>query len=474
MRSLMWFRRDLRLDDNKALLQAVKDSDSLLAVAFLTPEQWRQHHESTGKIAFWKACLGEVARQLADSGVELKIVTLSSFSDIPARLAEIAGQNKCQTVYFNCEYEQNELRRDEDCLKALNVKGVKVKTFHDRILIEPGRVLTGSGGYYTVFTPFLRSWLGVAQLSDLRPHAAPDKKFGPPLVPDLSALSSVDQPGWRSDLWPAGEAAAHKRLKKFMEHGLVHYHQQRDLPAIDGTSMLSPWLSAGVISPRHCLSALLQVNSNAMKALDSGAGTWLNELVWRDFYNHVLSGFPRVSRSLPFKINTAGLPWRYDEKQLNAWKSGQTGYPIVDAAMRQLNQTGWMHNRLRMVAAMFLSKHLFIHWREGEKYFMETLLDGDLAANNGGWQWSASTGTDAVPYFRIFNPFSQSSRFDSEGVFIRKFCPELADLPTAALHDFKKISEAVARGKIAYPLPIVDHQQARARVLAAFKAGSVI
>lgn len=466
----MWFRRDLRLDDNKALLQAAKDSDSLLAVAFLTPEQWRQHHDSPAKVAFWKACLVEVANQLASLGIELKIVQLPDFADIPARLAEIASQNLCQTVYFNCEYEYNEVKRDEDCVKALRATGVRVKTFHDRILIEPGRVLTGSGGYYTVFTPFRRSWLGVAQLSELRPQPAPDKKFGPSFIPDLSALLSSGDPGWRSDLWPAGEAAAHKRLEKFVENGMAHYHQQRDLPAIDGTSMLSPWLTAGVLSPGHCLSALLRVDKNAMKMLDSGAGTWLNELVWRDFYSHVLSGFPRVSRSLPFKINTAALQWRYDEKQLNAWKSGQTGYPIVDAAMRQLNQTGWMHNRLRMVTAMFLSKHLFIDWREGEKYFMETLLDGDLAANNGGWQWSASTGTDAVPYFRIFNPFSQSSRFDADGSFIKKFCPELADLPSAVLHDFKKISEAVNKGRIAYPLPIVDHQMARARVLEAFKA----
>jgi deoxyribodipyrimidine photo-lyase len=275
-------------------------------------------------------------------------------------------------------------------------------------------------------------------------------------------------PGWRSDQWPAGEKAAQKRLAEFTGDCLEKYHELRDLPAVDGTSCLSPWLACGAISPRQCLATVKRENQK-WPAEGSGAEAWLNELIWRDFYTHVVVGFPRVSCSQPFQKKTAALKWRYDENDLQAWQSGLTGYPIVDAAMRQLKQTGWMHNRLRMIVAMFLSKHLLIDWRLGEKYFMQNLLDGDLAANNGGWQWSASTGTDAVPSFRIFNPFSQSARFDSDGSFIRKFCPELSEVSAVALHDPRKLAVEIAQKKIRYPAPIVDHKIARERALAAFK-----
>lgn len=460
----------MRLGDNRAFYHAVKDSDFVLAVAFLTPAQWQRHHDSPAKIAFYQANLRILGAKLSELGIELKVIEVPDYAHVAGHLARLAVQNNCEKVYYNCEYEVNEQKRDEDCDKALRAAKIKTKTFHDRLIIEPGRVLTASGGYYTVFTPFRRSWLGVAPLHDLKPLPVPDQKFPALINSQSQTLPDTGNEGWRADLWPAGEIAAAKRLQQFVAGAMEKYHLQRDLPFVDGTSLLSPWLAIGVLSPRQCLDALLLVDNQAMKHLDSGAGTWLNELIWRDFYGHVLYGFPRVSRSLPFKEKTSALRWNSDDKLLLAWKMGLTGYPIVDAAMRQLAQTGWMHNRLRMVTAMFLSKHLFIDWRQGEKYFMETLLDGDLAANNGGWQWSASTGTDAVPYFRIFNPFSQSRRFDADGHFIKKYCPELADLPAAVLHDPKKLKTAIDSQKLAYPQPVVDHQMARARVLAAFKA----
>ena len=215
--------------------------------------------------------------------------------------------------------------------------------------------------------------------------------------------------------------------------------------------------------------AALATNDGMIDGVNPGATTWISELVWRDFYNHVLVGFPRVSKHQPFNLKTDSIPWRTSEKDFEAWKNGQTGYPIVDAGMRQLNETGWMHNRLRMVTAMFLTKHLLIDWRMGEKYFMQKLIDGDLAANNGGWQWSASTGTDSVPYFRIFNPFSQSKRFDPEGSFIKRLCPELKEVPAKSLHDAGKLSKSIDELKIEYPGYIVDYQLGRERALKAFK-----
>ncbi|PKL41578.1 MAG: deoxyribodipyrimidine photo-lyase [Candidatus Riflebacteria bacterium HGW-Riflebacteria-1] len=471
MSALVWFRRDLRVSDNHALYRAVASGGPVTAVAFVTLQQWLSHNDSPGKISFWLANLQILAERLAALGIVLHLERVADFAAIPDAISRFAIKNSCNALYFNSEYESNERQRDEAVSKSLARQKVKVFAFADRLLIEPGRVLTGSAGYYTVFSPFKRSWLGVAKISDLSPLPAPGAvaapvKSGPLLTAEMKA--EMQLPGWRSDLWPAGEAAAQKRLAAFAGTGLAKYHESRDFPAIDGTSCLSPWLACGALSPRQCLSAV-RPDDKKWPAEGSGGEAWLSELIWRDFYTHVVVGFPRVSRSQPFQKKTAGLPWRDDERDLQAWQNGQTGYPIVDAAMRQLNQTGWMHNRLRMVAAMFLSKHLLIDWRRGEKYFMESLLDGDLAANNGGWQWSASTGTDAVPYFRIFNPFSQSERFDTDGSFIKRYCPELADITASALHNPAKLAAELAKKKISYPAPVVDHKIARERALAAFK-----
>lgn len=469
MRNLIWFRRDLRLSDNRALRAAAENADALIAVAFLTPAQWQQHNESPAKIAFWKQCLRKLAIEAGGRGIDFRVVTVKTFADIPAELLRQAETSRCNSVYFNAEYEYNEQRRDHECVATLKKAGIGCQVFHDRCLIEPGRILTGSGGFYTVFTPFKRSWFGLTHPDNLKPDMSEFPVIGAAQKPDLSALDSDNSEGWRKDLWPPGEAAAQAQFEKFAADNLHNYHLMRDLPAQDATSRLSPWLAAGVLSIRQCFARLMQDCKTRWPDAESGAGVWLNELIWRDFYSHVLVGFPRVSCSKPFKVNTEKIAWNYDEKQLKAWQAGMTGYPIVDAAMRQLKQTGWMHNRLRMVTAMFLSKHLLIDWRHGEKYFMENLMDGDLAANNGGWQWSASTGTDAVPYFRIFNPFSQSSRFDADGKFIRQYCPELAKVSNAALHDAKKLVTELVKHRVEYPEPVVDHQQARARALAAFK-----
>jgi deoxyribodipyrimidine photo-lyase len=279
--------------------------------------------------------------------------------------------------------------------------------------------------------------------------------------------------GFRSPVdashWPAGEAAARRRLEQFARTAVGDYHVTRDLPALDGTSALSPYLAAGVLSVRQCLAAAAAANGGRVDEGEPGPVTWVSELAWRDFYQHVLVAFERVSKGRAFKPETEGVRWRSDPDGLARWREGRTGYPIVDAAMRQLAATGWMHNRMRMVTAMFLTKDLLVDWREGERFFMQHLVDGDLGANNGGWQWSASTGTDAQPYFRVFNPSSQSKRYDPDGNYIRHYVPALRGVSTALLHAPEKLSAEVLR-HTGYPPRIVDHDRARVRAIEAFRA----
>ncbi|MDU7762193.1 MAG: deoxyribodipyrimidine photo-lyase, partial [Enterobacter asburiae] len=268
-------------------------------------------------------------------------------------------------------------------------------------------------------------------------------------------------------LFPADEKSAIAQLRQFCKQDAASYDARRDFPAIEGTSRLSVCLALGAISPRQCLNRLL---AEQTQALDGGAGSvWLNELIWREFYRHLMTFHPGLCKHRPFIGWTDNVKWQSNDKQLKAWQSGQTGYPIVDAAMRQLNETGWMHNRLRMITASFLVKDLLIDWRIGERYFISQLIDGDLAANNGGWQWAASTGTDAAPYFRIFNPTTQGQKFDADGEFIRRWVPELNGIPAKAIHEPWAWADK-QRVKLDYPRPIVDHKQARVATLAAYEA----
>jgi len=259
-----------------------------------------------------------------------------------------------------------------------------------------------------------------------------------------------------------GEQAAHDQLEQFVAKKAARYKDDRDFPALDGTSLLSPYLANGVLSGRQCLIAARQSGASG-----KGIETWINEIAWRDFYIHILYHYPRVSMHRAFKPETEALEWNSPGEHFEAWKEGRTGVPIVDAAMRQLKATGWMHNRLRMVTAMFLTKNLFINWRLGEAWFMQNLVDGFLASNNGGWQWSASTGTDAAPYFRVFNPVTQSERFDPDGEFIRRWVPELAKLDSKRIHEPSRKGGVIPKG---YPRPIVDLKESRKEAIARFQA----
>lgn len=467
--NLMWFRSDLRVHDNPAL-SAACSAGPCLAVYCLTPEQWRQHDVSFWKLGLIRRHLPLLAEDLARLNIPLLVLDCGRFDAIPERLTALAQQHGVQAVYWNHEYELNERRCARQVRQSLAAQGIAARTAHDQCVIRPGRVLTQTGSMFKVFTAFRRAYV----------HAFAQEArsvFASPAIQPALALESSLQPlkDWtpdapvpeaeQSERWPAGEAVALARLEAFTTEPILHYDQQRDLPAQAGTSMLSPWLAIGALSTTQCLYAALAVNQGRLESGNKGVETWITELIWRDFYRHLLVAYPDLCRHQSFQPDTDRLPWRQDARLFAAWCGGRTGYPIVDAAMRQLNTTGWMHNRLRMITAMFLTKHLFIDWRLGERYFMQHLVDGDLASNNGGWQWSASTGVDAAPYFRIFNPARQSERFDTKGDFIRRFVPELAGLDARSIHQ-PSMQQALDCG---YPLPIVQHAPAVADAKRWFK-----
>jgi deoxyribodipyrimidine photo-lyase len=468
MRALIWFRADLRVTDNTALYHACKGAnDGVLAVFALCPKQWSQHDWGSTKVEFLLRNLAALSESLTKLNIPLTLIQTGSFSSVPAKLVQIAKKHNCDALFFNREYEVNELDRDREVSRRFAKEKIRVCEFTDQVIVDVGEIRTGKGDWYTVYTPFRRKWC--AALEDLGPPQLWPKPrrqaaLGIKSDPIPSKLSGFIR-GSRADLWPAGEKEAAKRLRRFIKERIERYQEDRNFPAVDGTSTLSPYLSAGVLSPRQCLEGAIAANNGQVNSGHPGASTWINELIWREFYRHILMGYPHVCKRQPFKLETEKLPWRKDHKQFEAWCTGKTGFPMVDAAMRQLVQTGWMHNRLRMVVSMFLSKDLFIDWRWGERFFMQHLVDGDFASNNGGWQWSASTGTDAAPYFRIFNPYNQSRKFDPQAVFIKRFVPELAGLGDIDLHEppHNRLPEG------AYPEPIVDRTASRVRVLSAFQ-----
>lgn len=471
MRTLMWFRRDLRVQDNTALHAAARAADEgVVAVFLVTPGQWVKHDDAPGKVCFWLENLRKLSTALAKLNIPLLLEQTPTFARVPKALSAVAGQVNAGAVFFNREYEVNERRRDDEAVRYLSKRGIGAHAFDDRVLLAPDAVKTQGGRFYTVFSPYRKAWLAQVGPSSWKPipkaRKQPETRIQLSTVP--ASIKGFDFGSARPGLWPAGEQAARRRLAAFIANKAEAYHEQRDFPAISGTSLLSPYLAAGVLSPRQCLRAALAANDGRLDGGNQGITTWVSELVWRDFYTHVMVGFPRVSMNLPFNLRTERIRWRQDQEGLEAWMQGMTGYPLIDAAMRQLKQTGWMHNRLRMVTAMFLTKQLLIDWRLGEQHFMRNLIDGDLAANNGGWQWSASTGTDAAPYFRIFNPYTQSKKFDAQGAFIKKYCPELLRLNGKTLHDPSTLPPT-ERSKLDYPEPMVDHKQARERALRAFQ-----
>ena len=474
MRALVWLRSDLRLHDHPALHAACERAErGVIAVFLLAAEQWEEHDWGAPKRGFVLRNLLDLAPRLEKLGIPLRIADAPRFDDAPDILLELAERHGCDALFFHRELEVNEARRDRQVARRFEEAGRSVHRFDDQTILAPGCVKTLAGDFYSVFSPYHRAWLkqleevgGPSLVGPPKPQAEAACK--PSRLDGVRALLPAS--GDREDLWAAGEEAAEQRLERFLASVARRYHDARDTPAEPSTSTLSPYLAVGAISPRAALAAAIAANHGRLDGGGRGISSWMRQLVWRDFYRHVLVGFPRVSKHRAFKSDTEGMEWNRDAAALVAWQEGRSGFPIVDAGMRQLLQTGWMHNRLRMITAMFLTKDLLIDWRKGERFFMRRLVDADLANNNGGWQWSASTGTDAAPYFRIMNPWTQGKRFDAEGRYIRRFLPELAGLDAKHLHGDAPASVA-ARRACGYPEPIVDHGAARARAIALFKGG---
>lgn len=461
----MWFRSDLRASDNRALL-AAGEAPPTSALYIATPGQWRRHDWGENRVRFTARTVAALAQELATIGIPLHVGQVDGFAGVPAIVAAAARETGASAVFANHEVGVNEARRDAATATALRAGGHELRLFHDDTLLVPGSVRTGADRPYTVFTPFMKAALRAIAQSPVRALGRPRAQLEGLAAARIDpAAFGVAGPDPLESRWPAGERAARARLERFISRGLDRYHEGRDRPSLDGTSGLSPYLAVGAISARRCLAGVIG-GGDPTDAPAGGPSTWIAELLWREFFRHLFHAFPRLSMHRAFRPETETLAWRDDPGGLEAWKAGRTGIPFVDAGMRELLATGWMHNRLRMVTAMYLSKNLLIDWREGERHFMRHLVDADLAQNNSGWQWASSTGTDAAPYFRIFNPIAQGRRFDAGGEYIRRFVPELATLGPDDIHE----PPALALGGLGYPAPIVDLGASRARAIAAFKA----
>ncbi len=475
-KGLVWLRRDLRLSDNAALYHALKTCEQVYCGFVFDTDILDPLPANDRRLSFIHASLQELQADLQKHGSEL-IVAHGPGVD---RITQMAKHLHVEAVFTNHDFEPQAKQRDALALGALAHEGIMLHTFKDHVIFERDEVLTQAGRPFTVFTPYKKAWLKA--LTPFHCKAYQTEKFAASLAAPPAALPSSLRLGSRMfsleemgfepiDLTrlhiQTGTSGAQALLQDFVKR-MDNYQAARDFPAIKGPSYLSMHLRFGTVSVRE----LVRLAWPRAEAGSEGAATWLSELVWRDFYQQILEHFPHAATQA-FKPEYDRIQWEHGaaaKKAFQRWCDGQTGYPLVDAAMHQLNQSGYMHNRLRMVVASFLTKDLGIDWRWGERYFAEKLLDFDLAANNGGWQWAASSGCDAQPYFRIFNPITQSQRFDPKGQFIKRYLPQLEGLSAADIHapwlakPMELQSAGITLGKD-YPMPIVDHAQARATTL---------
>ncbi|AOA58927.1 deoxyribodipyrimidine photo-lyase [Acinetobacter larvae] len=465
---LMWFRQDLRIEDNAALWHATQ-AGPCVALIILSPQQWQLHDDATVKINFYLRQVQYLAQQLQQLNIPLHVAHCANWQTVAECIVKLCQHYDIHAVHSNMEFGYNEQKRDLAVRQQLSKQHIAWQYYQDRTLFPVGSIRNQSGQAYQVFSAFKKYCYAQFSLSlpQCYPAIRPQQHTKFPNV--LQALEDVLQDYVVDETlltrWPVGEHFAQHCLDQFIDTALDRYDQTRDFPAQTGTSQLAAYLNIGILSIRQCLKRIF--NPYGQFYLNStGQQTWLDELLWREFYQHILFDYPQVSKHQPFKAATRALQWRDAPDDLHAWQNGQTGVPIVDAGMRQLKATAWMHNRVRMICAMFLCKNLWIDWRHGERYFMQHLMDGDLAANNGGWQWCASTGTDAVPYFRVFNPISQSQRFDATGAYLRQWLPELAHLDDKSIHDPYAYQADLP---LDYPRPIVDLKQSRQAAIAAFQ-----
>jgi deoxyribodipyrimidine photo-lyase len=468
---LLWLRRDLRLADHPALRAALDERRPIIPVYILddeTPGPWK----IGGASRWWLAgSLRALGADIEKCGSRL----ILRRGETSAVLAELSRETGAKAVYFTRGYEPWMVRLEASLADALERSGVACRSFPGHLLNEPEALRNKSGEPFKVFTPYWKAAL--ATEPPPAPLPAPKAIAHPAKWPKSDDLDSwklePTKPDWAGGMrktWTPGEAGARQRLHAFIGEALSGYASGRDTPGVDGTSRLSPHLAFGEISPRQCWHTLHAAGEDGAR---KGADAHIRELYWREFSYHLLYYFPHLPNE-PFRPAFAAFRWRKDAKALRAWQKGETGYPIVDAGMRQLWAIGWMHNRVRMITASLLIKHLLIPWQTGETWFWDTLVDADLANNSASWQWVAGSGADAAPYFRIFNPVLQGTKFDPDGAYVRRWIPELASLPDAHIHaPWRAPASVLAAAGVTlgktYPHPIVDHDVARKRALAAYQ-----
>ena len=474
--AILWLRQDLRLADHPALAAAIAHGGPVMPVFIWSPEEEGAWPPGAASRWWLQHSLASLAASLEKRGSRLIVCRGPSERTI----LELVKQTKADAVFWSRRYELTAIERDTRIKRTLQDAGLIAESFNSALLHEPWNVLTQQRQPYQVFTPFWKTCLAretpAEPLPTPRKLVAPDKWPHSLALDELELLPSISWDSGMREAWTPGEAGAAANLKRFLAAGLADYDEGRDRPAMAAVSQLSPYLHFGELSPRQVWHAVAARAAEQQGRIAKPAETYLKELGWREFAYHLLFHFPRTTDA-PLREKFARFPWRHDAKVLRAWQRGRTGYPLVDAGMRQLWTTGWMHNRVRMIVASFLVKHLLIPWQSGAKWFWDTLVDADLASNTLGWQWTAGCGADAAPYFRIFNPVSQGEKFDAAGGYIRRWVPELAKLDEKWIHrpwdapaDVLQTA-GVQLGKT-YPKRIVDHDEARRRALAALETTS--
>ena len=457
---IYWIRRDLRITDNRALLAASQACESVCPVFIRST--WQKNHDWTGpnRQQFLCDCLAALDESYRKLGANLLIRS----GDPVVVLERLIAETAPTAVFFQTDPDPHGQATERAVAEMCRRCGVTLHAIHDVSLHPPDAILTGERRPYRVFTPYWNNWHGQAKAAPVATVRALHSPAGLVSEP-LPTLASWALPECRATILTGGEAAAQKRLQSALKSTLLTYEETRDIPALAGTSRLSQDLRFGLLSIRSIFAKVMEAHADASPAAQANLLTFLRELAWREFYFAILRHFPEVL-VYEFAAPWRGLPWAEPDENLAAWQQGRTGFPIVDAGMRELLATGHMHNRVRMITAMFLTKDLHYDWRLGESWFMRQLVDGEIASNNGGWQWSAGTGADAAPYFRIQNPWSQTARFDPQGKYIKRWIPELANVSADQF-----VKPPPTRRPLApdYPLPILDHGVERLRTLAMFK-----
>ena len=469
---LVWFRHNLRLADNPALRAAIDQGGPVIPVFLWAPDEESAWAPASASRWWLHHSLTALATELEKLGSRLIVRK----GPTAKTLLELARQAGARRVVWNRRYEPAVIDRDSAVKTKLRDEGLTADSYNGGLLFEPWQVQTQQGKPYQVYTPFWKACANFAS-SPGALHARPRRLATPATWPPslaidkLALLPKIDWAAGMREMWTPGEAGALARLEAFVGGAIGSYSKDRDRPDLAGTSALSPHLHFGEVSPARVWQRVLRDHHDSGVKVRVGEEVYLKELVWREFAHHLLYHFPDTTDK-PLRSDFEAFPWRDDDKALTAWQKGQTGYPLVDAGMRQLWHTGWMHNRVRMVTASFLVKHLLLPWQAGARWFWDTLVDADLANNTLGWQWTAGCGADAAPYFRIFNPVTQGEKFDPEGKYVRKWVPELARLPDDLIHKPWEAGEGVlsaagVRLGETYPAPVVGHKEARARALEA-------